>query len=245
MTLKFIKSLWGFEMEDPDALILRLQGAGYEGVEAPLFVNTTAYRDAGLEYVAQGFCETCDSLAEAVEGAVDTGAVLLNIQLGKDFWSLTTAVEFLSLCRPIVEGSPVPVVFETHRGRLFSSAASTAEVLREHPWVRLCADFSHWTCVSESLLFDQEEAVGQAAQHTDYIHARIGHAQGAQVGKVDPRSEETSRFLGWWKQILSSSTLPVFRIDPEFGPAPYQIQEGDLWSLCFKTMSLIREELRQ
>lgn len=243
MKISFIKSLWGFEGEEPQAFVKRLRDAGYDGVEAPIFVDTLPYRDAGLDYVAQAFCETADSLARAVDASASQGALLLNVQAGKDYWDDEIADRFLDDVRLVVSDSPVPVVFETHRGRLFYSPASTLRILNRHPWIRLCADFSHWTCVSESFLADQESAVDRAIAHTDYIHARLGFTQGPQVSSIDTESQEFEAFWGWWYRILESNQQATFRIDPEFGPPPYMVVPADLWSICRDMMMAIRERL--
>lgn len=239
-------SLWGFEADDPALLLLRIAAAGYTGIEAPTFIDTRPYREAGLDYVAQGFCDSVDSVKRAIDQAVELGATLVNLQVGKDYWESTVADQFLSGCQKVCTQSPVPVVFETHRGRLFYSAASSSPLLTEHPWIRLCADFSHWTCVSESLLDDQHEAVERAIQHSDYVHARIGHSQGAQVCRPDHTSAESGAFLAWWHGIVAARQLgntPVLRVDPEYGPAPYMICPGDLWQIRLATVQWLTEKL--
>jgi hypothetical protein len=63
-----------------------------------------------------------------------------------------------------------------------------------------------------------------------YIHARIGHAQGAQVN--DPSAPEwknhLDQFFSWWDAIIDNNKKagePGIYICPEFGPVPYMPAE--------------------
>ena len=63
-------------------------------------------------------------------------------------------------------------------------------------------------------------------QHTDHIHARIGHMQGPQV--IDPRSPENIEAVNFhlqcWDTIIDLKNKNGdrnFTITPEFGAPPY------------------------
>ena len=55
------------------------------------------------------------------------------------------------------------------------------DCLHNFPSLRLALDISHWICVSESYLEDQQEAIDLSIQHTVHLHARVGHREGLQV----------------------------------------------------------------
>ena len=84
------------------------------------------------------------------------------------------------------------------------SAPIAAGYLREVPGLRLCADFSHWMCVHESDLTDQPDAVELACCRADYLHARVGFAEGPQVPHplAPEYAAELDRHLALWKRIL-------------------------------------------
>ncbi|HMK38245.1 MAG TPA: sugar phosphate isomerase/epimerase, partial [Bacteroidota bacterium] len=121
--------------------------------------------------------------------------------------------------------------------------------------LRLTADFSHWCCVHESLLADQPEALALAIDRTEYIHARVGHAEGPQVS--DPRAPEWSAELdahmAWWRRIAdarrAAGAEDLF-VCPEFGPAPYmpliphsRAPVADLWEITLFMKDLLRQKL--
>lgn len=243
MKVEFYKAVWGFEDDFASGIFLgRAREAGYSGFECPIGFDPGVAADSGLAYVAQAFPESVDQMARDLDQALRYSPKMVNLQIGKDHWDETRSAEFLEGALRLVAHFPIPVVFETHRGRICYSAASTACWLKRYPDIRLCADFSHWTCVSESLLADQEEAVSLAISHADYIHARIGHQLGPQVS--DPRHErwqvQTDVFVGWWRRWLESKRQegwPSAGINPEFGPPNYMPTDSedykeDLWEHC-------------
>jgi hypothetical protein len=138
------------------------------------------------------------------------------------------------------------VYHETHRSRALFSTPATMRFLATRPRLRLTADFSHWCCVHESLLEDQEACVSVAVNRSYHIHARVGHAEGPQV--PDPRDSLWERnmdaHLKWWRQIIQARQAEgssMLSICPEFGPAPYMTlfphtrkPIADLWEInCF------------
>jgi hypothetical protein len=91
--------------------------------------------------------------------------------------------------------------------------------------VKLTLDASHFCNVHESYLEDQEEALQAAINHTQHLHARVGHPEGPQVN--DPRAPEWAEALNkhfsWWDQVvaLHKKNKTPLTITTEFGPAPY------------------------
>ncbi len=244
MRVEFFKSLWGFEAMEPAQFIDKAQKAGYHGFESPMVLSKADIQSSQLLYIAQGFCETVESVQSSIDQATELGAILLNLHVGKDYWSEDHTYRFLEGSCRAVEQCPIPVTFETHRGRLFYSAQSTSRILSQFPQIRLTADFSHWTCVSESMLQDQAAELEEAMQRTIYIHARVGHEEGPQVS--DPREEawasHVERFETWWSRIAEiqrNAGAEVLRIDPEYGPPNYMTIDprtnepiADLWDVC-------------
>jgi hypothetical protein len=119
--------------------------------------------------------------------------------------------------------------------------------------VVITADFSHWCNVSESLLEQQQEAVDLAISRTIHIHARVGHAESAQVS--DPRAEEwnaeVEAHLKWWDHIIQhrlKSGAQLATITPEFGPAPYmpalpytKMPVANQWDINVHMMGILKK----
>lgn len=249
MRIEFYKSLWGFESLPLPTFLERVQEAGWDGVESPMVIDTQAIHDQGLNYIAQGFPDTIDGLKRDIECAVRRKAILLNLQVGRESWAFETACGFLEQALPATLDAPLPVAFETHRGRLFYSAATSARLIERFPEVRLTADFSHWTCVSESLLEDQDESVSLAIEKVIYLHARVGHEQGPQIS--DPEDSrwgtQVRAFESWWLRIADAHLRrgeEVLRIDPEFGPPNYMPTNHDDWmSALWRNCSWVKDRL--
>jgi sugar phosphate isomerase/epimerase len=155
-------------------------------------------------------------------------------------------LELIDLGNAIGEKYGVKVLHETHRGRFLYSAPASLAFFKTSKDLKICADFSHWVCVSESLLEDQEEVVQHGIQRAHHIHGRVGHAQGPQIN--DPRAPEwkaeVDTFTSWWQRIIDravADNLPYFTITPEFGPLPYMWSKpysqeplGDQWEInCY------------
>jgi sugar phosphate isomerase/epimerase len=223
----FYKTLWGMESMGVSAALEKIAAAGYEGFETPL-PGVKAAWDAGIRMpaIAMLFETDPDSLRRNLSAAVEAGAEAINIHAGKDWWTFDHGSAFFEAALRSVEEAKVPVTFETHRGRLLFEPQSTAKYLERFPEMRITADFSHWTCVCESLLDDQRDQLDLAIRHTSLIHARVGHEEGPQV--PDPRSERWTRYVDkfetWWdriKQEHEKRDETVLRVDPEFGPPHY------------------------
>ena len=122
----------------------------------------------------------------------------------------------------------IKIIQETHRFRWSYAAHVVREYLEQFPNLQLALDISHWFCVSESFLEDQQDAVNLALQHSVHLHARIGHTQGPQV--TDPRIPDNDNALQhhlkyWdkWIEHLRRKGIDECTITPEFGPKPYMI----------------------
>jgi sugar phosphate isomerase/epimerase len=166
------------------------------------------------------------SLESLYARAVEAEPLAVNSQTGRDYFSFGDSVGLFERGRALEEAHGVPLLHETHRGRALFTAPATAAFLAAVPGLRLTADLSHWFCVHESDLADQAEAVAAAVAAAHHIHARVGFAQGPQVG--DPRGEAFSPWLELhlelWRRIVAArkkESRPFLTITPEFGPAPY------------------------
>ena len=187
---------------------------------------------AGLKLVAQIATEgrTPDEHRRSLETlyarAAATEPLLVNCQTGRDHFAIEDSVRLFERGQALSEAGGVPLLHETHRGRALFTAPLAASFLAAVPGLRITADFSHWFCVHESDLADQPAAVAAAVAASDHVHARVGFAEGPQVG--DPRGEAFAPWLALhlelWRRIVAARARDgkaFLTITPEFGPAPY------------------------
>ena len=126
------------------------------------------------------------------------------------------------------------MVFETQRTRCLYAPWATQRILEALPWLRITADFSHFTNVAENPLMQPpySDMMDVAIERADHIHARVGRSQAAQV--ADPRVGSglrwTERFERRWDRIIEARKAegrPFLTINPA-SEEPL----ADLWDVC-------------
>lgn len=226
MRLEFYKSLWGWEHRPVAEACQDALDRGYDGIETPIGTLLEA-RAAGYSgrAISLLFPGNVDELSDGLRDSAEAKVEKVTVHAAKDWWSNDRGSSFFEQALPLIEDSGLEVNFETHRGRLLFSPASTHYFLTEFPALHICADFSHWTAVSESMLQDQDDSLSLAILRTRHLHARVGHEEGPQV--PDPRvpmwAGHTARFLEIWDRVLEARQrgAEVLTVDPEFGPPHY------------------------
>jgi len=261
MKILYFRSVWGLdEFPTVEAKLQKIKSGGFDGVEldVPLDVETcerarAAAEDLGLLIVAQQWrtagrtvVEHLSSFEQQYERALILKPLYLNSHTGCDHFSIGQNLEIFDHANALGKKHGMEVYHETHRGRALFCAPTAMQFLEARPRLKLVADFSHWCCVHESLLADQEERVERAAKNAYAIHARIGHAEGPQI--PDPRDPlwlpNLEAHVNWWKKIAahrSAEGCALLPICPEFGPAPYMTllphsrkPVADLWEInCY------------
>src|SRR6202012_2173067 len=129
--------------------------------------------------------------------------VLINSHTGRDYFTLDQHLALIDTAQEVTDRTGIPIVHETHRGGM-GYAPQAAGILFDHrPDLRITADFSHWTCVTESMLGNFSAIMQEAIQRTVHIHSRVGFEEGPQVGH--PGAPEwdyaLQKFTGWWDKI--------------------------------------------
>lgn len=195
------------------------------------------------------------SLEILLEKAAATGAFLINLHTGKDYFQHEENVRLFRRATEWSRQHGIPVVHETHRGRALFAAFVTRDYLAADPDIRLTADFSHWMTVHESDLTDQPEALAAAIARTDHLHARVGFSEGPQI--ADPFAPEHAalleHYLTYWRAIVrraQSEGREFLTVTPEAGPPPYmpvlpRTQEplADTWQLNLQMLRFLAQEL--
>lgn len=258
MEIKFFKATWGMEaIPTLDERLGMIADAGYDGIE----INVTGEIPAelpdlldkyNLEWVAQLIYDRADDLVEAMEKIAPHKPVLFGVHPGRDNYSFDEGGAFFEKALEAENRLGIPVAHETHRHRLFYSPFVTREYLNRFPDLRINADFSHWTCVCESLLEDIDDTIELAISRAIHIHARVGHPEGPQVS--DPRDPDFARhqelFQGWWDRIRAArekAGAASLIVVPEYGPPGYmqtlpftKQPVTDLWEICLWQANAVR-----
>lgn len=242
MQIQFFCPRWGSEDISYELFFERVKRAGYDGVEMalPLAIHERdqiidLLHKSGLLLIGQHWESTLSDSQDYeqnfdryLRNLAEVNPLFINSQTGKDYFSFERNVKLIQMADAIAEETGVKIIHETHRGKFSFSINVIAPYLERFPEISLCADFSHWCNVAESLLQEpeQQEIMSQVTGRVDHIHARIGYAQGAQVS--DPRAPEYQEafecHLQWWDLIVEQRSMgnaDLLTITPEFGPAPY------------------------
>lgn len=242
MELKLIYPRWGSAHIAWPEFLGKLKKNGYEGIEAhlPLLKKEKkeilkVLKDFDLQFIGQhyetkevNFKKHKENLKRHLYNLADSEPLLINSHTGMDFFSFSQNVELIELAHTIEEDTGIKIAHETHRSRFCFAAHVCLAYLKELPFLKLTADFAHWTCVAESLLENQEEAIQLAIDRTLHVHARVGSSQSSQV--IDPRDkmyrEELNQFKKWWAYMMKKAlgnNQSFLTVMPEHGPHPYSL----------------------
>jgi sugar phosphate isomerase/epimerase len=270
MKIKYFAALWGMNQPTLEANLRLIKESGFDGVEMGIpsepserTTLRTVLNEYGLELIAQQWTdgvnpdEHAESFTRQYNTAAEFEPLFVNSHTGKDYFSLDENLIVFRRAAALEEQTGIRVLHETHRGRGTFSATHTSMLIGAMPDIKLTADFSHWCCVHESLLEDQEKMVTRAIERSYHIHARVGHAEGPQV--TDPRAPEWKRELdvhkSWWRRIVESRRkegLQYLTVCPEFGPPaylttlPYTGQPiVNLWEVNVYMKDLLRQHLAE
>ena len=246
MNIDFFCPRWGSESIPWPLFARRIKNDGFAGVEVfPLGDRqknedmVAVLSDRGLSYIllqaelkeGADFRRYVDALERNLYTLLeyqgqDAKPRFIVSQTGREYYSRAQMEVCFDLCNRISQESAISIIHETHRNKWSYAAHVVKEYLLTFPALELALDLSHWVCVSESYLEDQNDAVDLAIRHAKHIHARVGFTQGSQV--TDPRTPENGEalhhHLAWWDRWVGhmiAAGSPTATITPEFGPYPY------------------------
>lgn len=264
MNIQFFCPRWGSEDISWDLFCKKVKDAGYDGVEYAVASGTVAKEldnvwklaaQNGLTIIAQhydtyeaNFSKHFYQFNYWLEKIRPYPCEKINLQTGKDFFSFGQNKKLIDLAAE----SGLNVVHETHRNKFSFAAHITKPFLEKIPTLKITFDVSHWVCVAESYLADQQEAIELAIARTEHIHARVGYPEGPQV--TDPRislwEEALNNHLAWWDRIIDRkrNENTDLTISPEFGPSPYMVHipatgnpVSDQWEVNAWMMELLKK----
>lgn len=242
MKIKYFCPYWGSEHLSIDSFCDEVKSEGFDGVEMSLPLNKSkkdeivkSFEKFDLVFIGQHH-ETLESdfdkhkklFVHYMENLVDSPALFINSQTGKDYYSFDQNKELIEIADKVSANTKMNILHETHRGKFSFAAHITKQYLDKLPDLRITLDISHWCNVAETFLEDQREAVGLALKRTDHIHARVGYQEGPQI--PDPRAPEWQDAIeihtNWWETVIdlqNKNGAKQFTITTEFGAPPYLI----------------------
>lgn len=248
MNIKFFCPRWGSENIPWETFLADVKGAGYAGIEWFPFSEKIDYQKvlALLQRHQLQFCivmtvvEHYDKLQDYISALKkqllelctirngDFGPLFITAQTGREYFQPEQVEECLACCKEVSKQTNIPIYQETHRNKWAYAAHAMRPFLDKYPDLPITLDVSHWFCVSESYLEDQQATVEKAIRHARHIHARVGHTQGPQV--YEPFAPEYAEALEahlkiWdkWVQTKLQEGADTCTITPEFGPPPYMV----------------------
>lgn len=240
MEIKILCPLWGQEHLSMRAFLDKITDAGYDGVDTwipdskvdkkVLYDHLQQHKMPVVmhQHAAQGstFKEFCNSFKANLQSCAEPLPVLINSHTGKDYFTFQQNLALVDIAQEFTAKTGIMVAHETHRGRLGYCPQMIADFFEQRADFCVTADFSHWVCVTESMLENFTSVLLRAICRSRHIHARVGFEQGPQV--ANPRAPEwqyaLETFCGWWDQIIDVNrrlNRSVFTITTEFGPSPY------------------------
>jgi sugar phosphate isomerase/epimerase len=248
MKIKFLYPRWGFEHTPWEVFLDDVKKAGYAGIEwFPYGEQADSQKVLGLLQSQQlelaivmavtgnyqNFKEYLAALEDqllALSAIRNNGVSPIHIsaQTGREYFTEQQIEECLECCAAVSRRTGIPVYQETHRNKWAYAAHRVHPFLERHPELYLTLDVSHWFCVSESYLEDQQPAVRKAIRRTRHVHARVGHTEGPQVYEpaAPEYAEALEAHLKIWDQWIGTRVkdgATWCTITPEFGPPPYMV----------------------
>jgi len=239
MEIKYFCSWWGLDNLGLESMLKKIKSAGFDGVEIGIPFNSEERKILksllqkyeldviAHQYQASGvFKEYKKSFFNSLENAASFGSIMINSHTGRDYWPTNKNLELIKIADEIQSKYDVKIIHETHRKHFLFSTLTADQYFNLLPDLKITADLSHWTCVSETMLEDQKEILDLGISRAEHIHARVGFEEGPQI--PDPRAPEWKThlniFTNWWQRIVDKfkeEKRDYLTITPEFGPVPY------------------------
>ncbi len=252
--VQFMYPRWGAEHISWNDFLDRVLLEGYQGIEwypygekeVLNFSNIfQALTDRDLQYsivfAVFGDTPSFESYLIALEeqlvemaqlGQYGLAPRFISAQVGREYYSQEQILACLTVCEKVEQLTGIPIYQETHRNKWTYAVHRIPSIKKAFPALKLTLDISHWYCVSESYLEDQQDQVFDLLPQVYHVHTRVGHTQGSQISDVsNPRNELALRkHLEVWQQYVNlqlSNGRRRFTFTTEFGPPPYLISSGN------------------
>lgn len=178
--------------------------------------------------IAQGWATSAKEATIFLQRASDFQAIALNMHLGHAYMTMDEAVDLVGDVQRQADAYGIPLLLETHRGRLTQDLVRTTELLTHLPETVITLDASHYIVAGETLGGSEDlfhAYVAPLLARTALIHGRISNGQSIQVPAQDAFAF-TSVIQPLWQKAMRLwlTEAPhdgIFLFEPELGPPPY------------------------
>jgi hypothetical protein len=172
----------------------------------------------------------------AIAAARRLGSVYLDAHVASYF---TPEKEAEALLRGLAERcarAGMPLVIQTHRGRVTQDLLRTVAYARAIPDLRFDLDFSHYLVAGEmggALSAEAEAALGVLMERATMLDGRITNGEQVQVDLLNPAYQaHVERQAALWKRVMigwlrTAQRGDVFPFRVELGPPDYAILGAD------------------
>jgi hypothetical protein len=249
--LLLVQNLWGLraypaaDTEWPDEKKVReIASAGFDAFdvwvggakEADLARWKALGAAHGLGVGVEFGPERAEDVDAGIAAAKQLGSVYLDAHVASAF---TPEKEAEALLRVLVErcrAANVPLVVQTHRGRVTQDLLRTVAYARAIPDLRFDLDLSHYFVAGEMggpLSPAAEAAIAVLIGRATMLDGRISNGQQVQVDHLNPAYREpTERTAALWKRAMAgwlrrARRGDVFPFRVELGPPGYAILGPD------------------
>jgi sugar phosphate isomerase/epimerase len=231
-------SLWAMEgvVAPPVDGIEKAAAAGFASFEVGVVCLTDEIakrvQAAGMRLVVQCYPMTGPDIAESLDIAKKYDAIHVNVHAATPHLSEDETVNRIS--RMIEEGEKrgLPVLFETHRGRVTQDLYRTAQLCRRLPKMKLTLDVSHYIVTEEKVGPTEElkPLLDVLLDRVEMIHGRISNGQQIQVDVGDGSNPLAQSYRKLWGEAMRrwrarSPVGSVLIFEPELGPPDYAIRD--------------------
>ena len=243
--LLVLQSVWGldqclgFDIENRlDDALERVVAAGFDGVGTNLarIARTDGVarvmNPRGLAWEGQVLVHDADQLTHWIGEAQRLGAHHLNVQIAGPTADFGAALRLVDSLAAAAKDAPLPVWFETHRGRLTNDLLFTLRLIEERPGLPLTADLSHYPVAGEMelpLRGDQLAAIETILQGSHNFHGRVSTTHQVQVALDAPQHKGwLDQHVAWWRRgfelwLEQARAGDALTFMCELGPPPYAI----------------------
>lgn len=247
--LLVLQSVWGldkcpgFDIEnDLDTALERVIAAGFDGVGVNIarVARTAGVASAmnprGLAWEGQVLVHDGAQLGAYIREAHALGAHHLNVQIAGPVAHLDEALTLVDELTAAAVDAPLPVWFETHRGRLTNDLLFTLRILEARPGLPLTGDLSHYPVAGEMelpLREDQAAAIERILRNCRNFHGRVSTSHQVQIAFGAPQHHGwLEQHTAWWRRgfelwLESAGADDTLTFMCELGPPPYAITGPD------------------
>lgn len=252
LDINFFYPRWGAEHIQWSHFLDRVQKEGYQGIEWFPFGESRdlnydfifdLLEQRGLKYtivmVVVGKAKSFEDYLLMLEHQLFQLAsinqiqpLFITAQIGREYFTFDQICKCIEICDKIEYQTGIPIYQETHRNKWTYGIHKIVPILEVFPNLKLTLDISHWYCVSESFLEDQQLLLSRILNNVHHVHTRIGHTQGSQVHDVTHvmYADIVQVHLDVWQKYIDikiKDGISSFTFTTEFGPPPYLISTGN------------------